>query len=177
MGPKPTQLQLDMLKRLAQPGVEVHEYSLTRGPMRASIVIPSTDPHKSDKHENLRHERSLRCGLSQLLGIGEHMKNAVLLMFLLVVSAVMFGQNMGGMGGGMQAPYTNTYVMPSHPEHAGQHAMATEQSLVGGGTITSAQGEQPLWQFGSDKVEVPLGSVARESRKLALYVSAKFRIY
>ena len=105
------------------------------------------------------------------------MKTTMLLALLLVVSVAMFGQNMGGMGGGMQAPYTNTYVMPSHPEHAAQHAMATEQPLVGGGSVTYAQGEQPLWQFGSDRVEVPLGTVAREYRKLALYGSDKVRIY
>ncbi len=105
------------------------------------------------------------------------MKNAMLLMFLLVVSTAMFGQNMGGIGGGMQAPYTSTYVMPEHPQHASYHATATERPLVGGGTMTTAQGEQPLWQFGSDKVERPLGDVAREYRKLALYGSDKVRIY
>ncbi len=107
------------------------------------------------------------------------MKNAMLLMFLLVVSTAMFGQYGGAsIGGGQQGPFTNPYVMPSHPEHAGQHAMATEQYLVGGGTATYAQGEQPLWQFGSDKApERPLGDVAREYRKLALYGSDKVRIY
>lgn len=56
MGPKPTKLQLDTLKRLAEPGVCIHEWSAIRGPMRASIVTPSGDPKKSDRHETLRHD-------------------------------------------------------------------------------------------------------------------------
>jgi hypothetical protein len=106
------------------------------------------------------------------------MKNAMLLMFLLVVSTAMFGQYGGAsIGGGQQGPFTNPYVMPSHPEHASTHAMATETPLVGGSGVTTAQGEQPLWQFGSSKVERPLGDVAREYRQLALYGSEKVRIY
>ena len=42
--------------------------------------------------------------------------------------------------------------------------MSSETTLVGGGSITVASGEQPLWQFGSDKVEEPLGDVARRYR-------------
>lgn len=56
MGPKPTQLQLDTLKRLAEAGVCVHEWSEIRGPMRASIVTPSGDSKKSPRHETLRHD-------------------------------------------------------------------------------------------------------------------------
>ena len=55
---------------------------------------------------------------------------------------------------------------PSHPEHAEAHALATEHSLVGGGTYTYAQGERPLWEFGSPlPVPTPLGDVARSYRK------------
>jgi hypothetical protein len=56
--------------------------------------------------------------------------------------------------------------LPSHPEHAEAHALATEHSLVGGGTYTYAQGERPLWEFGSPLPEpTPLGDVARSYRK------------
>jgi hypothetical protein len=73
MGPKPTKLQLEMLTRLAQPGVCVHEWSQIRGSLRASIVIPSTDPNKSDRHETLRHdvlEKFHRWGW--LKAVGDH---------------------------------------------------------------------------------------------------------
>ena len=57
--------------------------------------------------------------------------------------------------------------VPDHPLHAGPHAMATEQPIVGGAsdTYTYAQGEQPLWEFGSLSQPVPLGDVARAYRK------------
>jgi hypothetical protein len=55
---------------------------------------------------------------------------------------------------------------PSHPLHAEMHAMAAEQSLVGGGAYTYAQGERPLWEFGSPLPQpTPLGDVARAVRK------------
>jgi len=54
----------------------------------------------------------------------------------------------------------------SHPQHAETHALGTEQSLVGGGAYTYAQGERPLWEFGSPNPEpTPLGDVARAFRK------------
>jgi len=57
---------------------------------------------------------------------------------------------------------------PSHPQHADAHALATETSLVGGGTYTYAKGERPLWEFGSPQPQptlTPLGDVARSYRK------------
>lgn len=51
---------------------------------------------------------------------------------------------------------------------AEQHSLATEHSLVGGGTYAYAQGERPLWEFGPFSQPVPLGDVAREVRKQKL---------
>lgn len=56
-------------------------------------------------------------------------------------------------------------VMPDHPVHAGPHAMAPEQSLVGGSAYSYAQGEMPLWELGPFTQPVALGDVAREYRK------------
>lgn len=56
----------------------------------------------------------------------------------------------------------------SHPLHSEAHGLATEHSLVGGGTYTYAQGERPLWEFGSPQPQpslTPLGDVARSYRK------------
>lgn len=59
-------------------------------------------------------------------------------------------------------------VMADHPLHASQHAMGAETSLLSAdaSTYTYAQGERPLWEFGSSaKRETPLGDVARAYRK------------
>jgi hypothetical protein len=56
-------------------------------------------------------------------------------------------------------------VIPDHPQHASQHAMALETSLLSTSVYTYAQGEQPLAQFGSLPYETPLGDVARAYRK------------
>ncbi|MFZ0774831.1 MAG: hypothetical protein WCA49_14380 [Candidatus Sulfotelmatobacter sp.] len=53
-----------------------------------------------------------------------------------------------------------------HVSHASQHAMGQELTLLGSSSpYTYAQGERPLWEFGSDKQEIPLGDVARAYRK------------
>jgi hypothetical protein len=82
-------------------------------------------------------------------------------------------QSLAGAGSGQQAPTSNTYVMQEHPQHASQHDMATEQSLYNSGSVTTAHGERPLWEFGSDKVERPLGDIAREYRTGAIYTNRK----
>jgi hypothetical protein len=57
-------------------------------------------------------------------------------------------------------------VMISHEQHASQHAMGQEVSLFGcTSPYTYAQGEQPVWEFGTAKQEVPLGDVARAYRQ------------
>lgn len=57
-------------------------------------------------------------------------------------------------------------VMSEHPMHASQHAMGDETSLLGASAYTYAQGERPLWEFGSSAPrEMPLGDVARAYRK------------
>ena len=56
-------------------------------------------------------------------------------------------------------------VIPSHPEHAATHPMGQESTLLQTSAYSYGQGEQPLWEFASDKREVPLGDVARAYRK------------
>lgn len=56
--------------------------------------------------------------------------------------------------------------IPSHEQHASQHAMQAEESLLisANGTY-SATGERPLWEAGAKPAaEVPLGDVARSLR-------------
>ena len=89
------------------------------------------------------------------------MKITFFLLFLLCTAAA-FGQSASVISNNPQM-----VVVPDHPQHAEQHAMATEHSLVGGGagTYTYAQGERPLWEFGPVSEPTPLGDVARAYRK------------
>jgi hypothetical protein len=69
--------------------------------------------------------------------------------------------------GGSIAPPINgpSYQPYSNPRHADQTPMAAEHSLLYSGSITVAQGERPLWEFGNDVPETPLGTVARAYRE------------
>jgi len=102
------------------------------------------------------------------------MRSTILIAFLVIVSTTMFGQSIAGGGGSIQAPYSNTVVMPDHAAHATQHDMATEQTLLGSNAVTVAHGERPLWDFPDDRVpEKPLGTVAREYREGLNYTNRK----
>lgn len=56
-------------------------------------------------------------------------------------------------------------IMNEHALHAERHELAQEKSLMASDLYAYAQGEQPLWQFASDKHVTPLGDIARELRK------------
>jgi len=55
--------------------------------------------------------------------------------------------------------------LTSHPMHASQHPMGEEQSLLTSSGFTSATGDRPLWEFASNRPEVPLGDIARNLKK------------
>jgi|SRR5271166_4766188 len=57
-----------------------------------------------------------------------------------------------------------SYSVPDHPQHASQHDLRPEVSLIGGSSYTYAQGERPLSDFPENKYVKPLGDVAREYR-------------
>jgi hypothetical protein len=78
----------------------------------------------------------------------------------LLCACTAFGQTAGILSN-VAAPV----VMADHPQHASEHAMGPESNLLGSSAYSFAQGEQPLWEFGSSKYEVPLGDVARAYRK------------
>jgi hypothetical protein len=61
--------------------------------------------------------------------------------------------------------YAQPTVMPEHLQHASEHALAKETSLLSTSTYGYAQGEQPLVEFGTLPYETPLGDVARAYRK------------
>jgi hypothetical protein len=90
------------------------------------------------------------------------MKITLFVLFLLF-AATACGQVSGAISSEVQV-----VTVPDHPQHADRHALATEHSLVGGGSdaYTYAQGERPLWEFGPVlPPPTPLGDVARAFRK------------
>ncbi len=86
-----------------------------------------------------------------------------LFVFFLFCTTAAFGQN-----GGLLSAQPQIFEIPDHPMHAERGMMASEHPLVGAGsdTYTYAQGERPLWEFGSPNPQpAPLGDVARAYRK------------
>lgn len=94
------------------------------------------------------------------------MKITLSLLFLLVTASA-FGQTAS-----VVSSEAHMTQIPDHPQHAEQHALACEHSLVGGGGVTYAQGDRPLWEFGpsTQQPPTPLGDVARTVRKEKLAV-------
>jgi hypothetical protein len=90
------------------------------------------------------------------------MKNVLLIAMIVFVGSACFGQTAALLSSQPQVIH-----MADHPMQATQHSMASEHSLVGGGasTYSYAQGERPLWEFGSVSEPIPLGDVARAARK------------
>ena len=56
-------------------------------------------------------------------------------------------------------------AMQDHVQHATQHLMTPESSLLSNWTYSYAKGEVPLAELGSLPPQVPLGDVARAYRK------------
>lgn len=86
------------------------------------------------------------------------MKTTLVALFILVAASA-FGQS-------VLSNQPQIIEPASHPLHAEQHSLASETPLVGGGAYTYAQGERPLWEFGSpNPAPTPLGDVARAYRR------------
>lgn len=91
------------------------------------------------------------------------MKVTLVLSFCLLCALGAFGQ----VAGAVIPPMMNSVGnFTSHPMHASQGQLATEQNLLGESTVTWAQGERPLWEFAHPEAQDrPLGDIARELRK------------
>ena len=97
----------------------------------------------------------------KLLELGPTAMKTALFVLLILCTASALGQSASVTSGNV-----SSLVMNGHPEHASQHDMAQEQSLLGScNPYTVAQGERPLWEFGPVSQPVPLGDVARAYRK------------
>ena len=89
------------------------------------------------------------------------MKISILTLALCCLSATAaFGQ-----AGQVLSNVSNPVSIPDNPQHASAHAMGEESNLLGSSAYSYGHGEQPLWEFGTDRHDTPLGDVARAFRK------------
>lgn len=79
--------------------------------------------------------------------------------FILLCGTAAFAQQ-----GSTIPEYAQPWRMYGNVEHASQHAMATENNLLGSSAYSWAKGEVPLAELGSIEYEIPLGDVARAYR-------------
>jgi DNA-binding transcriptional MocR family regulator len=89
------------------------------------------------------------------------MKSTMLLVFLLAASMAVFGQTVGA---NYISATPQPIAIPDHPQHADQGTLRSESNLRGSSSITIGQGERPLSDFPSRRVEPSLGDVARAYR-------------
>ncbi len=103
------------------------------------------------------------------------MKITLFVLFILCTAAA-FGQT----GVAVLSNQPQILLLPDHPLTAEYRDLASSRSLVGGGptTYTYAQGERPLWEFGSPNPEpTPLGDVARAYRKEKLAAKKAEKVF
>ena len=86
-----------------------------------------------------------------------------LFLFCLFCAGAAFGQSAAGYGALSNEP--QVIQMPSHPQHATQRPMASEQSLLENSAPLYAHGQRPLWDFAMLVEPIPLGDAARALRK------------
>jgi hypothetical protein len=88
------------------------------------------------------------------------MKTIICTLFFLCAATVAFSQT--------ASVLTNTpqpVRMDGHFEHASEHPMSQESSLLSSGSYSYAKGEVPLAELASPIYEVPLGDIARANRR------------
>ena len=82
-----------------------------------------------------------------------------ILIALLFATSLAWGQS-------VSPATTNNVQMAEHPQHATQHSLGTEQSLLPSNSVTSATGVLPLSDFpATPQPYVSLGQIAKEYRE------------
>jgi hypothetical protein len=121
--------------------------------MRIALTIPEAAPFR---HSKLFH--TIRQSSPDRI---KFMKRTIFAFCFLCGTAAAFGQNASVLGNNPQP-----IQMPDdRPQHASEHAMGTESSLLSSGTISYAKGEVPLAELASPMYHTPLGDIARAYRK------------
>ena len=91
------------------------------------------------------------------------MKTYLFLMVACVLWAV--GASGQTMGSYLLNPQPQIFVMPEHPQHAIQTAMAQDQDLRERSGMTYARGERPMWELMPPPPFVPIADLARILRE------------
>jgi hypothetical protein len=89
------------------------------------------------------------------------MKTTIFALFFLCATMAAVGQTASVQSNNPQP----IYMPDDRPQHASEHSMATESSLLSSGTISYAKGEVPLAELASPMYHTPLGDIARAYRK------------
>lgn len=84
----------------------------------------------------------------------------IVIAFCFLCATAAFGQVASSLSANPQP-----LIMTDHPQRADTHAMAPYDNLRGSSAYSSEHGDQPLWEFPSDKHETPLGDIARAYRR------------
>ena len=106
------------------------------------------------------------------------MKMTRLVLFLAGATAA-FGQSVAGGSTGLAAVSSEPQPiqMMTHPQHAAEKPMASEQSLLGNSTSAYARGERPLWEVAPVVRVTPLGDTARDLRKEHLATKKASKVF
>jgi|ERR1700733_1546049 hypothetical protein len=88
------------------------------------------------------------------------MKTIICTLCFLCATAVAFSQSAGVLSSDAQP-----LAIDGHAQHASEHAMAQESSLLSTSSYSYAKGEVPLAELGTLEYQTPLGDVARAYRK------------
>jgi hypothetical protein len=91
------------------------------------------------------------------------MKTTVFALCFLCATAAAFGQSVAGGSALSSEPVIVEFV--SHPGHAFQQTMGSEQNLLGQSANVQAHGVRPLWEVATPSYVVPLGDSARLLKK------------
>jgi hypothetical protein len=93
---------------------------------------------------------------------GEPAMKKTLFAFCLLFSTAALAQNF--VGGSVISTQPFIPSLPDHPAHASYAPIASGQSVLVGGSFSSAQGERPVSDFPQPEA-ISLGTAARELRK------------
>jgi hypothetical protein len=101
-----------------------------------------------------------------------------LVLFLACATAA-FGQSVAGGSTGLAAVSSEPQPiqMMTHPQHAAEKPMASEQSLLGNSTYSYARGERPLWEVAPVVKVTPLGDTARDLRREHLATKKASKVF
>jgi hypothetical protein len=120
-----------------------------------------------------------RAGRIAGTSIAEILMKMTWLVLCLACATAAFGQSVAGGSTGLAAVSSEPQPiqMMTHPQHAAEKPMASEQSLLGNSTYSYARGERPLWEVAPVVKVTPLGDSARDLKKEHLAAKKASKVF